>query len=157
MTNQTSSLPGLQGAMLPLHVWPRGRHGDGLLGPAEPGSGWPTNQLSVSAGNADQLAAVLRLHLGEGLLVSGGISSHTRLAPLQGAKLELGMVSAAAAARLADGRPVAALTESLLQRNFTVYVNKVPVADADLMATNGVIHAVNAIIRPLGKLRPLPG
>uniref|UniRef100_A0A3B5MIS7 Transforming growth factor-beta-induced protein ig-h3 n=1 Tax=Xiphophorus couchianus TaxID=32473 RepID=A0A3B5MIS7_9TELE len=34
-------------------------------------------------------------------------------------------------------------------RNFTVYVNKVPVVDADLMATNGVIHAVNAIIRPL--------
>uniref|UniRef100_A0A3B5QCN5 Transforming growth factor-beta-induced protein ig-h3 n=1 Tax=Xiphophorus maculatus TaxID=8083 RepID=A0A3B5QCN5_XIPMA len=39
--------------------------------------------------------------------------------------------------------------------NFTVYVNKVPVVDADLMATNGVVHAVNAIIRPLGKPRPL--
>ncbi|XP_043982561.1 transforming growth factor-beta-induced protein ig-h3 [Gambusia affinis] len=85
----------------------------------------PPAELNRLLGNADQLAAVLRLHLGEGLLVSGGISSHTRLAPLQGAKLELGM------------------------RNFTVYVNKVPVADADLMATNGVIHAVNAIIRPL--------
>lgn len=96
--NQMSSLPGLQGAMLPLHVWPPGRHGDGSLDPAEPGSGRSAaaNQLSVSAGNADQLTAVLRLHLGEGLLVSGGISSHTRLAPLQGDKLELGVVSAAA-------------------------------------------------------------
>lgn len=37
------------------------------------------------------------------------------------------------------------------QRNYTVYVNKVPVADADLMATNGVVHAVNAIIKPLGE------
>ncbi|XP_005812345.1 transforming growth factor-beta-induced protein ig-h3 [Xiphophorus maculatus] len=85
----------------------------------------PPAELSRLLGNADQLTAVLRLHLGEGLLVSGGISSHTRLAPLQGDKLELGV------------------------RNFTVYVNKVPVVDADLMATNGVVHAVNAIIRPL--------
>ncbi|XP_027865434.1 transforming growth factor-beta-induced protein ig-h3 [Xiphophorus couchianus] len=85
----------------------------------------PPAELSRLLGNVDQLTAVLRLHLGEGLLVSGGISSHTRLAPLQGNKLELGV------------------------RNFTVYVNKVPVVDADLMATNGVIHAVNAIIRPL--------
>ncbi|XP_032411158.1 transforming growth factor-beta-induced protein ig-h3 [Xiphophorus hellerii] len=85
----------------------------------------PPAELSRLLGNTDQLTAVLRLHLGEGLLVSGGISSHTRLAPLQGDKLELGV------------------------RNFTVYVNKVPVVDADLMATNGVVHAVNAIIRPL--------
>lgn len=35
------------------------------------------------------------------------------------------------------------------QRNYTVYVNKVPVADADLMATNGVVHAVNSIVKPL--------
>ncbi|XP_014851138.1 PREDICTED: transforming growth factor-beta-induced protein ig-h3 [Poecilia mexicana] len=85
----------------------------------------PPAELSRLLRNADQLAAILRLHLGEGLLVSGGVSSHTRLAPLQGDKLELGV------------------------RNFTVYVNKVPVADADLMATNGVVHAVNAFIRPL--------
>uniref|UniRef100_A0A3B3TH94 Transforming growth factor, beta-induced n=2 Tax=Poecilia latipinna TaxID=48699 RepID=A0A3B3TH94_9TELE len=85
----------------------------------------PPAELSQLLRNADQLAAILRLHLGQGLLVSGGVSSHTRLAPLQGDKLELGV------------------------RNFTVYVNKVPVADADLMATNGVVHAVNAFIRPL--------
>ncbi|TNN61062.1 Transforming growth factor-beta-induced protein ig-h3 [Liparis tanakae] len=34
-------------------------------------------------------------------------------------------------------------------RNYTVFVNKVPVAAADLMATNGVVHAVNSLIRPL--------
>ncbi|KAK5896455.1 hypothetical protein CesoFtcFv8_009614 [Champsocephalus esox] len=72
-----------------------------------------------------QLSSVLRLHLGEGLLVSGGVSSHTRLKPLQGGWLELGV------------------------RNSTVYVNRVPVAAADLMATNGVVHAVNTIIKPM--------
>ena len=39
----------------------------------------------------------------------------------------------------------------LLQRNQTVYINKVPVVEADLMATNGVVHAVGAIIKPLCK------
>ncbi|KAL3060934.1 hypothetical protein OYC64_009196 [Pagothenia borchgrevinki] len=72
-----------------------------------------------------QLSSVLRLHLGEGLLVSGGVSSHTRVKPLQGERLELGV------------------------RNYTVYVNRVPVAAADLMATNGVVHAVNTIIKPM--------
>ncbi|XP_068181576.1 transforming growth factor-beta-induced protein ig-h3 [Antennarius striatus] len=75
--------------------------------------------------NRQELSAVLRYHLGGGLLVSGGVGSHTRMKPLQGEKLELGV------------------------RNYTVYVNKVPVAEADLMATNGVVHAVNSIIRPL--------
>lgn len=35
-----------------------------------------------------------------------------------------------------------------------MYVNRVPVVDADLMATNGVVHAINTIIKPLRK--PLP-
>uniref|UniRef100_A0A665UKQ1 Transforming growth factor-beta-induced protein ig-h3 n=1 Tax=Echeneis naucrates TaxID=173247 RepID=A0A665UKQ1_ECHNA len=33
--------------------------------------------------------------------------------------------------------------------NYTIYVNKVPVAEADLMATNGVVHGINSIIKPL--------
>uniref|UniRef100_A0A8P4GC45 Transforming growth factor-beta-induced protein ig-h3 n=1 Tax=Dicentrarchus labrax TaxID=13489 RepID=A0A8P4GC45_DICLA len=82
-------------------------------------------ELNKLMRNRQQLEAVLRYHLGVGILVSGGVSSHTRVQPLQGEKLELGV------------------------RNYTVYVNKVPVADADLMATNGVVHAVNSIIRPL--------
>uniref|UniRef100_A0A4W6BMH3 Transforming growth factor-beta-induced protein ig-h3 n=1 Tax=Lates calcarifer TaxID=8187 RepID=A0A4W6BMH3_LATCA len=81
----------------------------------------PTND----AFNKISFTCVLRYHLGEGMLVSGGVGSHTRVQPLQGEKLELGV------------------------RNYTVYVNKVPVADADLMATNGVVHAINSIIRPL--------
>ncbi|XP_026198166.1 transforming growth factor-beta-induced protein ig-h3 [Anabas testudineus] len=76
-------------------------------------------------GDRQALSALLRYHLGEGAMVSGGVGAHTRLKPLQGEKLELGV------------------------RNYTVYVNKVPVVDADLMATNGVVHAVNSIIRPL--------
>lgn len=85
----------------------------------------PQAELNALMRNPPQLSSVLRLHLAEGLLVSGGVSSHTRLTPLQGDKLEMGV------------------------RNYTVYVNKVPVADADLMATNGVVHAVDAIIKPL--------
>lgn len=45
-----------------------------------------------SAGNRQELAGVLRYHLGEGMLVSGGVGSHTRVKPLQGEKLELGVV-----------------------------------------------------------------
>lgn len=44
-------------------------------------------------GNPQELSGVLRYHLGEGMLVSGGVSSHTRIKPLQGEKLELGVVS----------------------------------------------------------------
>jgi len=85
----------------------------------------PPNDLNRLLGNRAELSSVLKLHMGEGLLVSGGISSHTRLSPLMGDKLELGM------------------------RNSTVYVNKIPVQEADMMATNGVVHAVSAIIKPL--------
>uniref|UniRef100_A0A8C5BDX8 FAS1 domain-containing protein n=1 Tax=Gadus morhua TaxID=8049 RepID=A0A8C5BDX8_GADMO len=62
---------------------------------------------------------LLRFHMGDGMLVSGGVTSHTRMQPLLGERLEMGM------------------------RNYTVYVNRVPVVEADLMATNGVVHAVN--------------
>ncbi|XP_041846257.1 transforming growth factor-beta-induced protein ig-h3 isoform X2 [Melanotaenia boesemani] len=85
----------------------------------------PQAELSRMLRRPQELSGVLRYHLGEGLLVSGGVGSHTRLTPLQGDKLELGM------------------------RNFTIYVNKIPVIDADLMATNGVVHAVGSIIKPL--------
>lgn len=85
----------------------------------------PQQELNKLMRNRQELSGVLRNHLGEGLLVSGGVGSHTRVKPLQGKKLELGV------------------------HNYTVYVNRVPVADADLMATNGVVHAVNSIIRPL--------
>ncbi|KPP64811.1 transforming growth factor-beta-induced protein ig-h3-like [Scleropages formosus] len=36
-------------------------------------------------------------------------------------------------------------------RNSTVFVNKVPVAEADIMATNGVVHVVHSVVQPLRK------
>nr|XP_057920037.1 transforming growth factor-beta-induced protein ig-h3 isoform X2 [Doryrhamphus excisus] len=85
----------------------------------------PQSEASRLLRNRQQLSSMLRYHLGEGMLVSGGVSSHTRVKPLQGDKLELGV------------------------KNYTVYVNRVAVAHADLMATNGVVHGVNSIIKPL--------
>uniref|UniRef100_A0A9J8DL40 Transforming growth factor, beta-induced n=1 Tax=Cyprinus carpio carpio TaxID=630221 RepID=A0A9J8DL40_CYPCA len=77
--------------------------------------------------NPKELANLLRYHIGEEFLVSGAVTSHTRVTPLTGDKLELGTL------------------------NSTVYVNRVPVVETDLMATNGVVHAVDVIIKPLRK------
>lgn len=85
----------------------------------------PTAERNKLLRNSAELSRMLKFHLSEGLLVSGGVSSHTRVQPLQGERLELGV------------------------RNYTVYVNRVPVQDADLMATNGVVHAVSRVIKPL--------
>uniref|UniRef100_A0A8C5NAR2 Transforming growth factor-beta-induced protein ig-h3 n=1 Tax=Gouania willdenowi TaxID=441366 RepID=A0A8C5NAR2_GOUWI len=84
----------------------------------------PPAELNQLLRDPGALSRLLRLHLGAGLLVSGGVSSHTRLPPLQGDKLELGM------------------------RNYTVYVNRVAVVEADMMATNGVVHSVSANQQP---------
>ncbi|CAB1324815.1 unnamed protein product [Coregonus sp. 'balchen'] len=88
-------------------------------------SALPKADLNKLMGNPQELASLLKYHMAKEILVSGGVGSHTRLKPLQGEKLELNM------------------------KNQTVYVNKVPVVEADLMATNGVVHAVGAIITPL--------
>uniref|UniRef100_A0A4W5RDZ3 Transforming growth factor-beta-induced protein ig-h3 n=1 Tax=Hucho hucho TaxID=62062 RepID=A0A4W5RDZ3_9TELE len=88
-------------------------------------SALPKADLNKLMGNPQELASVLKYHMAKEILVSGGVGSHTRLKPLQGDQLELNM------------------------RNQTVYINKVPVVEADLMATNGVVHAVGAIIKPL--------
>ncbi|XP_030223999.1 transforming growth factor-beta-induced protein ig-h3 isoform X1 [Gadus morhua] len=85
----------------------------------------PRPELNRLLQNSQGLSRLLRFHMGDGMLVSGGVTSHTRMQPLLGERLEMGM------------------------RNYTVYVNRVPVVEADLMATNGVVHAVNAIIKPL--------
>ncbi|XP_063046479.1 transforming growth factor-beta-induced protein ig-h3 isoform X2 [Engraulis encrasicolus] len=85
----------------------------------------PSADLNKLMGNSQELAAFLKQHMVEELLVSGGVTSHTRLKVMQGESLQLGI------------------------RNQTMYVNRVPVVDADLMATNGVVHALNAIIKPM--------
>lgn len=48
--------------------------------------------MCVLTGNPQELASTLKFHMGEGLLVSGGVTSHTRVKPMQGERLELGMV-----------------------------------------------------------------
>ncbi|XP_061832525.1 transforming growth factor-beta-induced protein ig-h3 isoform X2 [Nerophis lumbriciformis] len=85
----------------------------------------PQTEVSQMMRNSQQLAATLRYHLGDGMLVSGGVGSHTRVKPLQGDMLELGV------------------------KNYTVFVNRVAVAHADLMATNGVVHGVDSMVKPL--------
>ncbi len=44
-------------------------------------------------GDPKELANLLRYHIGEEFLVSGAVTSHTRVKPLTGDKLELGTVS----------------------------------------------------------------
>ncbi|KAF5906691.1 transforming growth factor-beta-induced protein ig-h3, partial [Clarias magur] len=85
----------------------------------------PTAELNKITRDPRELANLLKYHIGEEFLVSGGVTSHTRMKPMSGEKLELGL------------------------RNSTMYVNRVPVVDADIMATNGVVHAINSIIKPL--------
>ncbi|KAJ3587351.1 hypothetical protein NHX12_010949 [Muraenolepis orangiensis] len=85
----------------------------------------PKPELNRLLRDSQELSSVLKYHIGEGMLVSGGVTSHTRMQTLLGGKLEMGM------------------------RNYTVYANRVPVVEADLMATNGVVHAVNSFIKPL--------
>ncbi|KAK2838627.1 hypothetical protein Q7C36_013441 [Tachysurus vachellii] len=85
----------------------------------------PTADLNKIMRDPRELANLLKYHIGEEFLISGGVTSHTRMKPMSGEKLELGM------------------------RNSTLYVNRVQVIDGDMMATNGVVHAINSIIKPL--------
>ena len=48
--------------------------------------------LFYNTGNKQELAKVLKYHIGGELLVSGGVGSHNRVKTLQGDKLDLGMV-----------------------------------------------------------------
>lgn len=46
----------------------------------------------VYAGDPRELANFLKYHICEEFLVSGGVTSHTRIKPMSGERLELGMV-----------------------------------------------------------------
>ncbi|XP_052011052.1 transforming growth factor-beta-induced protein ig-h3-like [Xyrauchen texanus] len=85
----------------------------------------PTAERTTLMRDPKELANVLKYHIGDEFLVSGAVTSHTRMKTLAGERLELGT------------------------RNSTTYVNRVPVVEGDMMATNGVVHAVNVIIKPL--------
>ncbi|XP_065122586.1 transforming growth factor-beta-induced protein ig-h3 [Paramisgurnus dabryanus] len=85
----------------------------------------PPADLNKLMRDPKEMANLLKYHIGDEFLVSGAVTSHTRLTTLAGEKLELGMLNA------------------------TVYVNRVPVVEGDMMATNGVVHAVDVIVKPM--------
>ncbi|XP_074069605.1 transforming growth factor-beta-induced protein ig-h3 [Macrotis lagotis] len=84
----------------------------------------PQGELKKLMGNAKELANILKYHVGDEILVSGAIGALVRLKSLQGDKLEIS------------------------SKNTVVNVNKEPVAEADIMATNGVIYAIKSILQP---------
>ncbi|XP_012583143.1 PREDICTED: transforming growth factor-beta-induced protein ig-h3 isoform X2 [Condylura cristata] len=81
-------------------------------------------ELNKLLGNAKELANILKYHIGDEILVSGGIGALVRLKSLQGDKLEVS------------------------SKNNAVCVNKEPVAEVDIMATNGVIYAISSVLQP---------
>uniref|UniRef100_F1MBS3 Transforming growth factor-beta-induced protein ig-h3 n=1 Tax=Bos taurus TaxID=9913 RepID=F1MBS3_BOVIN len=84
----------------------------------------PRGELNKLMGNAKELANILKYHVGDEILVSGGIGALVRLKSLQGDKLEVS------------------------SKNNVVSVNKEPVAEVDIMATNGVVHAISSVLQP---------
>ncbi|KAF7249411.1 Transforming growth factor-beta-induced protein ig-h3 [Varanus komodoensis] len=84
----------------------------------------PQGELSKLMGNANELANFLKYHIGDEILVSGAVGAVVRIKSLQGDKLEVST------------------------KNHIINVNKEPVAEADIMATNGVIYAINTVLQP---------
>ncbi|XP_073476795.1 transforming growth factor-beta-induced protein ig-h3 [Aquarana catesbeiana] len=84
----------------------------------------PRAELNRLLGNAKELSNLLKYHIGDEILVSGSVSQLVRLKSLQGGKLEA------------------------ISKNSTLHVNKHRVSEADLMATNGVVHAINTVLQP---------
>ncbi|XP_063148350.1 transforming growth factor-beta-induced protein ig-h3 [Candoia aspera] len=84
----------------------------------------PQRELNKLMGNAKELANILKYHIGDKIFVSGAVGAIVRITSLQGEKLEVS------------------------SKNHIINVNKKPVAEADIMATNGVIYAVNTILQP---------
>uniref|UniRef100_A0A5F4W8P5 Transforming growth factor-beta-induced protein ig-h3 n=1 Tax=Callithrix jacchus TaxID=9483 RepID=A0A5F4W8P5_CALJA len=82
----------------------------------------PKEQINLKT--AKELANILKYHIGDEILVSGGIGALVRLKSLQGDKLEVSL------------------------KNNVVSVNKEPVAEPDIMATNGVVHVITSILQP---------
>ncbi|XP_009692873.1 PREDICTED: transforming growth factor-beta-induced protein ig-h3 [Cariama cristata] len=84
----------------------------------------PQGELNKLMGNAKELANILKFHVADEILVSGAVNALVRLKSLQGDKLEVSM------------------------KNNVIHINKEPVAESDIMATNGVIYAVNSVLQP---------
>ncbi|XP_027704838.1 transforming growth factor-beta-induced protein ig-h3 [Vombatus ursinus] len=84
----------------------------------------PPGELNKLMGNAKELANILKYHVGDEILVSGAIGALVRLKSLQGDKLEIS------------------------SKNAVINVNKEPVAETDIMATNGVVYAIKSVLQP---------
>ncbi|XP_068947989.1 transforming growth factor-beta-induced protein ig-h3 [Petaurus breviceps papuanus] len=84
----------------------------------------PPGELNKLMGNAKELANILKYHIGDEILVSGAIGALVRLKSLQGDRLEVS------------------------SKNSVVNVNKEPVAETDIMATNGVVYAIKSVLQP---------
>ncbi|XP_062976835.1 transforming growth factor-beta-induced protein ig-h3 [Elgaria multicarinata webbii] len=84
----------------------------------------PPRELRRLMNNANELADLLKYHIGDEILVSGAVGAVVRIKSLQGEKLEIS------------------------SKNNVININKEPVAEADIMATNGVIYAVNTVLQP---------
>uniref|UniRef100_A0A8D2PPD3 Transforming growth factor-beta-induced protein ig-h3 n=1 Tax=Zosterops lateralis melanops TaxID=1220523 RepID=A0A8D2PPD3_ZOSLA len=84
----------------------------------------PQGEFSKLHGNAKELANILKFHVADEILVSGAVNALVRLKSMQGDKLEVSM------------------------KNNVIHINKEPVAESDIMATNGVIYAVNSVLQP---------
>ncbi|XP_069753874.1 transforming growth factor-beta-induced protein ig-h3 isoform X2 [Narcine bancroftii] len=89
----------------------------------------PTNHAILALPSREQNRVMadpmlLKYHISERILVSGGVASQiVLLKSLQGGNLEVGT------------------------KNHIINVNKIPVVDSDLMATNGVIHAIDRVLQ----------
>ncbi|KFO88477.1 Transforming growth factor-beta-induced protein ig-h3, partial [Buceros rhinoceros silvestris] len=84
----------------------------------------PQGELNKLMGNAKELANILKFHVADEILVSGAVNALVRLKSMQGDKLEVSM------------------------KNNVIHINKEPVAESDIMATNGVVYAVNSVLQP---------
>uniref|UniRef100_A0A7M4FY98 Transforming growth factor beta induced n=1 Tax=Crocodylus porosus TaxID=8502 RepID=A0A7M4FY98_CROPO len=84
----------------------------------------PRGELNKLMGNAKELSSVLKYHITDEILVSGAVGALVRMKSMQGDKLEVST------------------------KKDVIQINKEPVAESDIMATNGVIYAVNSVLQP---------
>lgn len=57
----------------------------------------------VYVGDPRELANLLKYHISEEFLISGGVTSHTRMKPMSGERLELGTVRTQLCVKLIKG------------------------------------------------------
>jgi uncharacterized surface protein with fasciclin (FAS1) repeats len=84
----------------------------------------PKATLAALAKNKSKLKAVLLYHVVSGKLTAAQVIKHKSLTTLEGSTL------------------------SIQTRGGNVYVNRARVIDANVMASNGVIHVVNEVLIP---------